>query len=324
VTELAEVAARLAGAQKVLLTCHLGPDGDSLGSMSALEAILAGQGKQPVLFNPDGVPRHLKWLPGMARLVRSLPGGSQFDVTVVVDCGDRKLLGQSFPGPAITGPVVVIDHHLSSRPFGDLYFCDPAAASVGVLVARLATSLGWPIGTDAATAIYTSLVADTGSFRYSNSNAEAFSLAARLVGDEGVDPWAVAQHLGEEVPLARYRLLGLALAAIKLELGGQAAVLEMTEEMVRTAGAKWEHTDGLVNYARGIEGVEVGVLLAPLAQGGGTRISLRSKGRLDCGAVCAPFGGGGHRGAAGCAIAEKIPEARTQMLAAIEAALAAA
>jgi phosphoesterase RecJ-like protein len=263
----------------------------------------------------------LKWLPGIDKLTRSLPGGSKFDLTLVVDCGDRKLLGQSFPGPSITGPLVVLDHHLASRPFGDLYFCDPSAASIGVLVARLAGKLGWPLNPNAATAIFTSLVADTGSFRYANTNAEAFALASRLVAEESVDPWAIAQKLGEEVPLARHRLLGAALSAIQLELGGKAAVLVVTEEMVRAAGAKWEHTEGLVNYARGIEGVEVGVLLAPLAQGGGTRISLRSKGGLDCGAVCTPFGGGGHKGAAGCAIAQKIPEARVEILAAISAAL---
>jgi phosphoesterase RecJ-like protein len=306
---LAEVARAIAGAQRILLTCHLGPDGDSLGSMSALDALCAAAGKQPVLYNPDGAPRTLKWLPGLDRLVRGLPGGA-FDLTVVVDCGDRKLLGPTFPGSEITGPVIVLDHHLASRPFGDLYFCDPEAASVGVLVARLADQLGWPLDTAAATAIYTSLVADTGSFRYSNSNHEAFSLAARLVGQHGVDPWAVAQRLGEEVPLARYRLLAAALGSIALELDG------------RAAGARWEHTDGLVNYARGIEGVQVGLLMTPSPHGGGTRVSMRSKGGVDCGAVCQPFGGGGHRGAAGCMVPLPIPETRAAILAALAAVMA--
>jgi bifunctional oligoribonuclease and PAP phosphatase NrnA len=316
--DLGPAAARLASARRVLLTCHLGPDGDSLGSMSALASLLREHGRDVTLYNPDPAPRFLRWLPHVDGLTRQL--GEAYDLTVVVDCGDQKLLGKTFPPPEKTGPLLVLDHHATSRPFGDVYVCDAAAASVGVLVARLAAHLGWPLSLDAARGIYTSLVSDTGSFRYSNTNAEAFQLAAHLVGDVGLDPWSVAQSLGEEVPLARYRLLSLALAGIALEQGGRLAVMSITDEMVRQAGARWEHSEGLVNYARALEGVEVGVLLSP-AREGGTRISLRSKGRVDAGAVCAPFGGGGHRGAAGCWLDTSPAEARPIILAALAGAL---
>src|SRR5262249_10221001 len=134
------------------------------------------------------------------------------------------------------------------------------------------------------------------------------------VGSGAVEPWAIAQQLGEEVPLARYRLLAAALATLELALDGRVAIMIITDEMVRAAGAKWEHTEGLVGYARALEGVEVGMMLAR-AREGGTRVSLRSKGRLvDAGAICAPLGGGGHRGAAGCTLPVGLADARRLLL----------
>lgn len=318
--ELREVADRLRAATRVLVTCHLGPDGDAAGSMCALAALLESQGRGATLYNPDRLPRTLRFLPRAAAWVRQLPADARFDLTVVVDCGDRRLLGDHFPPPEVTGPLLVLDHHSSSRPFGDVYVCDPSAASVGVLVARLADVLGWPIPSDAAVAIYTSIVSDTGSFRYANTNAEALALAARLVDRHGVSPWAVAEELGERHSLSRYRLLSAALSSLTLELSGRVAVMVVTEEMLRATGATWEETEGLVSYARALDGVECGVLLSP-AREGGVRVSLRSKGhRIDAGAVLKPLGGGGHVGAAGCRMDGTIEMARVRVLEALAAA----
>jgi bifunctional oligoribonuclease and PAP phosphatase NrnA len=323
VIDLEPAVGLLGRAKRVLLTCHLGPDGDSVGSMSALAVLLAAAGREPTVYNPDPPPKNLRWLPRIDGLVHKLPAAARFDLTVVVDCGDRRLLGPSFPPPEITGPLLVLDHHASSRPFGDTYVCDPGASAVGVLVARLAGQLGWPISAEAAPGLYVSLVSDTGSFRYANTNAEALRLAADLVGQHGVNPWHVAERLGEQVPLSRYKLLSAALGGLQLELGGRVAVMVINDEMVRNAGSKWEQTEGIVNYARAIEGVEVGVLLTP-GRDGAVRVSLRSKGRVDAGAVCAPLGGGGHPGAAGCAIQGTIDAARSVILDALAAALPAA
>jgi len=318
---LAQVAARLAAAQRVLLTCHLGPDGDSLGSMIALASLLRGRGAHATLWSADLIPRRFKWMPLVRTFVRTLPRDARFDVTVVVDCADRKLLGDGFPPAEVTGDLVVLDHHASAVPFGDLRLWDPGAASVGVLVARIARHLGWPIDRDAAVAILVSMITDTGSFRYSNTNAEAMRLAADLI-DLGTSPWQIAEQMNERVPLARYRLLSAALATLEVAGGGALCFMTVTAEMVKQAGASWDDTDGLVNYARAIDGVDCGVLLTP-AKRGGTRVSLRSKGRrIDAGAVAAGLGGGGHPGAAGCTLDLPIAEARTAVEAALVAALA--
>ena len=137
-----------------------------------------------------------------------------------------------------------------------------------------------------------------------------------------MDSWYMAEQLEEQSSLARYRLMAQALASIVLECDGRVAVMVLTDSLVKGAGAIWEDSEGLVNYARGIEGVEVGLLLAP-AKEGGVRISLRSKGHVvDAGAVCAALGGGGHRGAAGCKLPGTLDEARVRVLGELRSALA--
>jgi bifunctional oligoribonuclease and PAP phosphatase NrnA len=324
VTDLERAAEILATAEKVLVTCHLGPDGDSVGSMVAMASLLRQRPAQVTLYNPDLVPRYLKWLPLCKGLVHRLPRSATFDATVVMDCGDAKLLGPDFPPPEVTGKLVVIDHHASGRPFGDVFLCDPDAASVGVIVARLAVHLGWPITGDAAVALYVSLVADTGSFRYANTNAEALRLAADLVGHHGVGPWAVSERMTEQGTLGRCRLLAAALATLEPVLGGHVVFMTITEEMVKGASAAWDDTEGMVNYARSIRGVECGVLITP-AKRGGVRVSIRSKGHLiDAGEICLALGGGGHRGAAGCTLQGDLPSARAAVEEALARALTAA
>jgi bifunctional oligoribonuclease and PAP phosphatase NrnA len=324
VTELEHAADILATTDKLMVTCHLGPDGDAVGSMVAMASLLKQRGAQVTLYNPDLVPRHIKWLPLCKGLVHRLPRSARFEATVVMDCGDAKLLGPDFPPPEVTGKLVVIDHHASGRPFGDVFLCDPEAASVGVLVARLARHLGWPLTEDAALALYVSLVTDTGSFRYANTNAEALRLAADLVEKHGVGPWAVSERLSEQGTLGRCRLLAAALSTLEPVLGGHVVFMTITEEMVKAAGAAWDDSEGMVNYARSIRGVECGVLITP-AKRGGVRVSMRSKGHIiDAGAICLALGGGGHRGAAGCTLAGDLAGARATVEAALASALMAA
>ncbi len=316
-----QAAERIAAAQTVLITCHRGPDGDSVGSMIALASLLKKRDRAVTLYNPDLVPRRLKWLPMAKKLVHRLPAKKVFDLTIVVDCGDRKLLGKNFPAKDVTGELIVLDHHASAVPFGDLYVCDPQAASVGVMVARIAEHLGWELDEDAARGIYVSMVTDTGSFRYSNTNAEAFRIATHLVADLGVDPWMVTERLSERVPLSKYKLLAAALNNLTLELDGKVSVIAVTHDMVKAAGGSWEDSEGIVNYARSISGVECGVMLTP-AKRGGVRVSMRSKAnQIDAGKICAGLGGGGHPGAAGCVLEGELDAARSRVLECLAAEL---
>ena len=316
---LARVAEHIAAAEHVLLTCHR-PDGDAVGSLSALAALLRVHGKRFTLYNPHPIPRLLKWLPFGRSFERTLAPDARYQLTVVVDCGDARLLGSELFSPAVTGPMVVLDHHPVGVPFGDICVCDPGAASVGVLVARLVRLLGWRIDRQAALGLYVSLSSDTGSFRYASTNAEALRLAAELV-EQGVEPWDVAERLYERATAGRYRLLREMLATLERRLDGKVAFMVITHEMVKNANASWDDSIDLVSYTRALEGVECGVLLTP-AKSGGTRVSMRSKGRtIDAGAVCATFGGGGHHGAAGCVVDGDMPLVKARVEAALAAAL---
>ena len=316
---LLEYAAdRLAATERVLVTCHRSADGDAIGAVVALTALLRDQGKTATIYVPDLVPRRFKWMPLVKSAVTRVAAKERYGVTVALDCGDEKQLARPLPRHEVTGDVIVFDHHASSRPFGDLFVTDPQAASVGVMIARLARHLGWSLAGDAALGLFVSLSCDTGSFRYANANGEAFRLAAELV-EGGVNPYLISEQLHERNSLGRCRLLAAALGGLEVVLDGKVAVITLTQEMVKSAGATWDDTVGIVNYARSIDGVECGVLIAP-ARRGGTRLSLRSRGLVDAGAVCLPFAGGGHAGAAGCTMAADLPTTR----ATIEKALAAA
>lgn len=314
---LKTVAQKISDADKILLTCHRGPDGDSVGSLVALASLLKEHGKSVVLYNPDLVPRYLKWLPNTRGFVQQLKKKARFDLTIVVDCGDAKLLGDKFPEAEVTGEVIALDHHGSGRPFGDIFISDASVAAIGVMVAELAEILDWPLTSDAAQGIYVSIVTDTGGFRYANTNAQVLRLAAKLV-DVGVDPASIGERLSHDSSRARYRLLSKVLSEMEVVLSGRVAFITITPELLKSCGASWEDTEGLINYARSLKGVHCGVLISP-SKYGGVRVSMRSRGEVyDAGKICFGLGGGGHKGAAGCTLEGNLEDAR----ATVEAVLA--
>jgi phosphoesterase RecJ-like protein len=302
--------------QRFLVAAHVSPDGDALGSMLATMHGLRALGKQVVAYDRDPAPARLQFLDGAGEIVTTPPRGP-FDATFVHDCGDVRLLGEAFPPRAVTGPLVVLDHHATVRPYGDVVLRDPSASAVGVIVARLLRALGVTLTKPIAEALWCSLVSDTGWFRYSSTDVETLELARACVA-AGVQPWQFARRAEEEQPPGRLRLLALVLAT--LELRGKLALLSLDDEMLSQAGAGPELSDGFVNYARALEGVEVGVLVTKLRLG--LRASLRSKGGCDVAAIAAQFDGGGHRAAAGCTIEGEYAAARARLVAAIEKALA--
>lgn len=292
-----EVVEQLRAARRLLVTAHLSPDGDALGSMLALGRILTGLGKEVLLYNPDPVPRRYRFLPGSDRIARALPAGSRFDATVVVDCGDVKLLGPSWPGRDVTGTVIVLDHHRTHVAFGDLVYRSDACA-VGEMVFRIAERLGAVLDREAAECIYASMITDTGGFRYSSTTPEALRIAASLI-EKGVEPWKVSWHLFENWPMARLKLLLEVLGTLEVHASGRVAVLQVPRRVIESHRGSSDMIEGFINYARMLEGVDVSALLSE-AEDGTVRASLRSVGRVDVDRVAADLGGGGHLAAAGC------------------------
>jgi bifunctional oligoribonuclease and PAP phosphatase NrnA len=321
--EIAEALSRacdvLRAARRVLLTTHRRPDGDGTGSMAGLASLLRAQGKEAVIYSIDPIARRYRWLPLVASTVHTIPFDERFDCTIVVDCADVALLGDTLPPPEVCGTLITLDHHASGRPFGDIAISDPTAAAVGVLVHRIAGLTGWPLTVEAAVPLYVSLISDTGGFRHANTNAEALRVGSDLV-EAGVVPATIAASLEERPSPGKVRLLGSVLSTLELHCAGRVGVLSVTTDMVDGARASWEDIEGMVNWGRNVEGVQVGVLLTT-AKGGGVRVSMRSRAeRIDVGKVCHALGGGGHPGAGGCHINADLATTKERVVRALEQA----
>ena len=309
----------LRASTRILLTSHRRPDGDGTGSMAGLSSLLRAAGKTPVIYSVDPIARRYKWLPLIQHTVHTISFDERFDCTIVVDCADVALLGDTLPPPEVRGPLITLDHHASGHPFGDIAVWDPTAAAVGVLVFRMAQHESWHITTEAAVPLYVSIISDTGGFRHANTNAEALHVGAELVR-AGVVPATIAASLEERASPGKIRLLGAVLGTLELHCAGRAGVLSVTTAMVEGARASWEDIEGMVNSARNVEGVQVGVLLTT-AKGGGVRVSMRSRSeRIDVGRVCMSLGGGGHPGAGGCHVNADLKETKDQVVKVLEAA----
>jgi phosphoesterase RecJ-like protein len=304
--------------RRFLVASHESPDGDALASTLALANALREMGKDVVAFNVDGVPVPFGFLPGAATVVRGLAGEAPFDAGFVLDAGELRRAGRELPSLCRT--VVNIDHHPCSD-FGDVLLVDVKASATGALVYRLLTAAGWPISSDVALCIYTAILSDTGSFRYSNADPEAFDIAARMVG-LGVSPWDVASCLYESQPAARLRLLAHALSTLTISPCGRYASVTVTSEMYRQTESGPEHTDGFVNYPRSISGVEVALFFRQVAPAA-FKVGFRSKGRIDVGALSRELGGGGHHNAAGAVVEGNLESVRAAVFARMDELLGA-
>jgi len=308
--------------RRFLLTCHVLPDADAIGSMLGLAEVLMALGKEVYLYNRDPVPEQLRFLPAASTVHSTLPRGVNFDATFVTDTAGRALLPRHFPSGNVTGPVVILDHHVAHDGFGDVVLRDEQACATAVVVMRLATALGVePLPRSASAPLYTALVADTGGFRYPGTTAETLRTAADLL-DTGIDPWQVASNVFEGWSVARMRLLGLTINAIQTEYDGKLAVVCVPLATFAEAGATDEMAEGLVEYGRMLKGVEIAAMLwerraraDEYCEGSTlTRLSLRSAGRADVAKVALALGGGGHRVSAGATLAQDLENARRMVL----------
>jgi phosphoesterase RecJ-like protein len=327
-----EAAALIRAGRRFLLTCHIQPDADAIGSLLALAEILKALGKEVVLYNRDPVPEMLRFLAGTQQIQRQIAEDDCFDAMFITDTAARSLLPRKLPTRAVSGPRVLLDHHVAHDDFGDVVVRDVTAAATANVVIELARALDLdPLPVSAAEPLYTALVADTGNFRYPGTSSQTLRLAATLV-DSGVDPWRVARQVFENWPLERLRLLGLVIEAIELERSGQIAILCVPQSILERAGAHERMVEGFVEYGRMIKGVQISIMLweqrssADDTDGGQvtSRLSLRGDGHVDVSAIAVTLGGGGHRAAAGATLHCDLPTARARVLDAAIAVLDAA
>jgi len=306
---------------RFLLTSHINPDGDAIGSELGLARLLRSMGKGAVVWNRDPTPTIYRPLPGSDRVHNGEepPAGfpDRFDAIVVLECPspDRTGLEQHLSAR----PVINIDHHLGNQLYGSVNWVDSAAPAVGEMIYRLAQGLKLTLDPETASCLYLTLVTDTGGFRFSNATPAAFEAAASLVRD-GAHPEQVSQWLYESQPLPVVRLIGEMLQTLEIHENGRVATARLTPEMFARVGAAPGDSEGLIDVPRSIAGVDA-VALIRQREDGTHKVSLRSRGEVDVEKIARHHGGGGHRNAAGFVLEGDGEEARQKVVEALAGAL---
>jgi phosphoesterase RecJ-like protein len=300
-------------ANNVLLVSHVFPDGDALGSQLALAEILESSGKEPYCYCQEPVSAIYEFLPGSEKIKNELPGITQFDAAVAVDCGDRFRLGQAMDTLLQIHPFIVIDHHAGHREFGDIGWVEADRSSTAEMIFDLALALNADVTYNAAYCLYTAIVSDSGSFKYDSTSAYTFQVASHLL-NRGVVPSEVAGKLFDNYSANRLRLLEKVLGSLELYANGQIAIISATSEMFEASGAKREDTEEFINLPRALRSVKVAAFLRDTPEGF-IKVSLRAKGECDVSQVALKYGGGGHRNAAGYSVKDKtMAETRDELL----------
>lgn len=300
-------AERIFSGSRFLITAHRNPDGDAIGSSIALQGILRAMGKEATVIVRDPFHKALHNIPGADEVIVAdkLPADypGSYDALFTMECPDKERCGFDI----LPGPVVNIDHHLGNTMYGEINFVDLDAPSVGEMVLQMNNHIGVPIDARIATAMYVSLSTDTGFFRYTNTTLRAFEAAVQMVR-AGANPGEISLWINESSRLSSIKLLGLCLNTLEIHADGKVATLELPKSFFLEAGAEAEDSEGVVNYGRTIDGVQVAAMLKEAD--GGTRVSMRAKPGVDTQKIAAGFGGGGHKAASGCFIKAPIAEAK--------------
>lgn len=311
--------------QRFLLTTHVRPDGDGLGSMLALAECLDSLGKNVQLAVASLISNRYAFLDPSTRVKTFEPPGESYrnaEVVIVLDTGTWNQLGtlgtflKSLPATK-----AVVDHHLTQDDLGATQFVDVSAEATGRLVYELLSAIGSPMTPTIANLLFVAIATDTGWFRHKNATAATFGLSGELVA-AGADPEYLYHQLYEDNSIARYKLLSLVLDRLQLTNGGSVAYSEVQRDDYAKTGASPQDTEDLINYTRSIMGVEVGLFFMEQPRGG-VKVSFRSRAGVDVAKIAEKFGGGGHRLASGAVVEASLEEARGRVLEAVGAALSA-
>ncbi|HEV3118349.1 MAG TPA: bifunctional oligoribonuclease/PAP phosphatase NrnA [Gemmataceae bacterium] len=308
-----------------LLTTHIRPDGDGIGSMRALGRVLQQHGKEVHYVIASSMPPRYRFLDPEQRIELFAPPGDRWrkaGAVLVLDTGTWNQLGSFGPFlKTLPAEKVVIDHHMTQDDLGAIRLVDASAEATGRLVYEAITALGVPLTAETASDLFVAIAMDTGWFRHSNARAPTFELAAKLTA-AGARPEVLYELLYEQTTLPRLKLQGVVLERMQLACEARVAYTEVRRSDYEATGATPQDTEDLVNYARSVAGVEVGLFFMEQPRGG-VKVSFRSRERVDVARVAELFGGGGHRLASGAVIEGTLADARDRVLAAVAAALAA-
>jgi phosphoesterase RecJ-like protein len=312
---ISEIIEAINEGRSFLITAHVRLDGDALGSELAMYLMLKKLGKDVVVYNQDHTPERYRFLPSAQNIVHNINNVEQYDVGIVLDCSDLARVGDEEDKIGKIKRLINIDHHISNNGFCSLKMLDAHASSTGELVFRLMREMRFKMSKDICTNLYSAIITDTGSFRYSSTTNETFFAVGNLV-ENGADPQWIAENVYENDSPARLKLLAKALATLSLDMKNKVGSLVVTQKDLLETGAAWEHTEGFVDIPRTVKGIEVSVLYTQRGDNQ-FKLSLRSKAKANVEKVAKKFGGGGHIHASSCWMKGDIESIKSQIIKAI-------
>ncbi|MFH1683336.1 MAG: bifunctional oligoribonuclease/PAP phosphatase NrnA [Candidatus Margulisiibacteriota bacterium] len=300
----------LKSARTALIVSHVDPDGDSIGSMSAMGMILSRMGIAVELYSQDGIPKIYRFLPGFESVKNRIDPNQKFDLLIAVDASDITRLGNKIAPREIAKVIINIDHHPDNTNYGDINYAEKSS-STAELIYKLVKFLKFKIDRPLAENLYVALITDTGNFRYENTSITTFIMAKDML-KAGVDTHAITTRIYDTKTIASIRIQALALSTLEVSPDRKAAWVVVTNEMMDKVGAKGEDLVGLVDQIRSIDGIEVAVLFRE--DDGKVKVNLRSKSRINVSEIARRFKGGGHFRAAGAILEEGIETAKKKVI----------
>ncbi len=299
-SEIERAGEALRAARSVALACHINPDPDAIGSMLGLALWLRSQGKEVVCSwgnDPLQRPRWLSALSGAELIVDSQAFPRKPEVMVALDTASPDRLGPLAASAEAADCVIVVDHHRTNPGFGSIVLLDPDASSTAEMVFRLIRFVGGEMTAETAACLYAGIVTDTGRFQYESTSPETLRVAAELRSHQ-FDHTAIARALFEDNSLAALRLSAIALDRVVHVPELSLAWTYVLQADLAADGVEMSETDDLIDLVRTAREADVTCLIKQ-QRDGNFKVSLRSKGKTDVGAVAKAFAGGGHRLAAG-------------------------
>ena len=297
-----------------LITAHVNPEGDSVGSQIALFGVLEKIGKNVVMVQQDPVPDNLRFLRGSGSVMREIPGDFVPRTLIMLDCPVKERAGKVTRALSGEEFIINIDHHVSNEYFGDVNWVESGMSSAGEMVYNIALAMEVEISEEIAEALYAAIVTDTGMFNYENTSRATHEAAGYLIS-VGVNPNVVHKEIYESKGPEEVRLLGKVLSTLELLADGAVSCINMTRQMCRDEKVDIPSTDEFINFPRAVKGVEISVFFKEDSSfEGRVNVSFRSSGDCDVNSLAAKFGGGGHPKASGCVIEGSLETAKTLVL----------
>lgn len=304
----------LRGSKKVIILPHILPDGDTLGSSLALKKALKTLGSDVLIVLDDDIPSNLDFIVDNNSIMSTesfLDLNFRPDLIITIDTSDTERLGDRIKLLDLNEEILNIDHHKTNRNYGKYNLVDESASSCGEIIYQIIKELNVELDKTISTYLYVSLSTDTGSFKYSNTTPKTLRIAADLL-EQGIDITYIVASLYQNKPRSKMKLLSDALNTLEILYGGKLAIIHVTNKMFERNNISPSNSDGIIEYARDIEGVEVAVFLKELSTNE-IKVGFRSKYDFDVSSVASDFNGGGHRKASGCTIFDTMENAKQKI-----------